>query len=124
MNKVAIILAGTLFLSACATPYEICVSDASQEYRTLTAAITEARGNIDRGYAVHSQQVTYTYVGLCYTDGSSYPCPMTGYRTEETPVAIDVAEERLKLKRLTNRLPAVRERQQTEINACAPLAQS
>jgi hypothetical protein len=45
-----------LALAACQTPREACVSEASEELRTVDALIAETRGNLDRGYALETEQ--------------------------------------------------------------------
>ena len=97
-----------LALAACTTPLQQCLSQARAQQSALSAQIQTAQGNINRGYAIHTQSVPYTYVGVCYADdGSSYSCEQNGTRTEETPVAIDVAEERRKLAQLKRDLAAI-----------------
>jgi len=96
MKKISL-LAATLFVSACATPREQCISDVSSNYDALVSAISKAEQNIARGYAIHRQTVPYTYSKTCQKGNKTYPCPETRYRTEETPVMINISEERSKL---------------------------
>src|SRR6056297_1080886 len=101
----------TSLVAACSTPRESCISDATSDYRTLQSLISEAQQNISRGYALHSETVPYTVQGICYrTDPNTYQsipysCPSTQYRTQTTPVSIDVNAERAKLKRYQTFLP-------------------
>jgi len=100
-------LAACLVITACSTPQEQCISRASAEYRSLQSKIATAQGNIDRGYAIHRQTVPYTVPAVCTNkQGKKYPCPRTEYRTEETPVSIDIREERRKIAAFKARLPA------------------
>ncbi len=107
------------FLAACATPQEACISQAQSEVRSIRNQISTAEGNISRGYAIHRQTVPYTYVSVCYTEaGESYQCEETGTRVEETPVAIDIAQERIKLAELRARLPAAQRRADAQVEQC------
>ena len=100
MRKTLTILA-LLTLAACVTPQESCISQVYGPSRALQAQIATAEGNIARGYAIHSQNVPYTYVGTCFNDeGAPYDCQMNGTRVRESPVSIDLTEERRKLARL------------------------
>ena len=99
-NKFLITLGPILIVSACATPREQCISQVSQNYNVLVSAISNTEQNIFRGYAVHKQSVPYSYPGICYAGAITYSCPKTGYRTKETPVAVNVNEERRRLATL------------------------
>lgn len=90
--------AALLALSACATPRQQCEQQATSQHQTLLRVIAQAKGNIARGYAIHRQSVPYTYTRTCYSGTLSYTCPATGYRTQETPVAINISEERKLLR--------------------------
>lgn len=109
-------------LTACATPQERCQRDATAALRAHQNLIASTQANVARGYAVHRQSVPYTYQGVCYDRDIRYSCPRTGTRTEETPVAIDVAEERAKLKRLTAETGALQRRSQEALKNCAFVA--
>jgi hypothetical protein len=112
------------FLTACATPREQCIAGATQEYRNVEAAIATAQGNIARGYALHTQTVPYTVTSTCYRNDPyrnlvlPYPCPSTQYRTQTTPVAIDVPEERRKLADYQKILPQLKARAQVQVQQC------
>lgn len=106
-------------LSSCSTPLEQCLTTANSEYYAISSGIAESERNVTRGYAVHSQTVPYTYTGSCYDYYiGSYSCPQTGYRTQETPVAIDVNEERRKLSSLRKMLPAASTRANAAAEQC------
>ncbi|WP_282092002.1 hypothetical protein [Epibacterium ulvae] len=103
-------------LSACATPLERCIKTANSETATLNRLISETEKNLARGYAIHKTTVPYTYSGVCHNPTiGSYSCPQTGYRTQETPVAIDVPLEKNKLSTLRAKLaPAQKTARQAE----------
>ena len=119
MIRPALALFACLPLIACATPQERCQRSATAALRAQREHIAVTRRTIDRGYAIHRQTVPYTYQGTCYHDEISYSCPRTGYRTEETPVAVDISEERRKLARLTADLADLDAQAQTVLQHCA-----
>lgn len=107
------------FLAACATPQELCISQAQSRPAAISEQIATTSGNIDRGYAIFRQSVPYTYASTCYDDsGAAYSCQENGTRIEETPVAIDVAQERRKLVRLKANLVQARRQAEAEIAQC------
>lgn len=111
-------------LAACATPREQCIAGATRDYRSVENAIATAQGNIARGYALHTQTVPYTVTSICYRNDPyrnivlPYPCPYTQYRTQTTPVAIDVSEERRKLADYQKLLPQLRKQAQIQVQQC------
>ncbi len=112
-------IGAALALSACATPQETCIRDARGELGAIAAQIRTAEGNIARGYAIHYQTVTFTYAGTCINGaGDHYPCERTNTRVDETPVTIDMAEERRKLAALQTRLTGARARADTSAAHC------
>jgi len=122
--KFLTLIAAAATLSACATPREQCISRANADYRNVETAIATAQGNIARGYALHTQTVPYTVTSTCYRNDPyrnivlPYPCPSTQYRTQTTPVAIDVSEERRKLADYQKILPQLRAQAQVEVEQC------
>ena len=120
----SILVASLGLLAACATPREQCISGATEQYRSVEAAIATAQGNISRGYALHTQSVPYTVTTTCYRNDPyrnivlPYPCPRTQFRTQTTPVAIDVSEERRKLADYQRILPQLREQASVQVQQC------
>lgn len=106
-------------LAACATPQEQCINTASNTVRTLKTNISTAQGNIARGYAIYRSQESYEVPDICYDkDKKPYRCYNTLYRTIQTPVAIDVADERRKLADYKRRLPAATRQMNTDVASC------
>ena len=115
----ALPLIALLLLSACATPLQQCLNAADRPQKELSRAIETAELNIARGYAVHRSRDYYTYWGTCHDYYKGYYlCPKTGTRIKETPVAIDVGEERKKLAALRKSLPGAQARAQTAAHQC------
>ncbi|NOR63629.1 MAG: hypothetical protein GQ535_14190 [Rhodobacteraceae bacterium] len=107
------------FLSACISPQEACIGQANSQYSALLSSISETQANITRGFAIHRQRVPYTYTGTCYSQYvGSYSCPQTGYRTQETPVAVNVSEERRKLQELQSLVSSYRAQSVSAVAQC------
>ncbi len=118
----AVALALVLSLAACATPRERCVADANRTYDDTLKLLAVTEGNIARGYAVHRQQVPYQVTETCHdSKDRPYACTETRYRTQETPVSIDVAEERRKRAALQASLPGLRANAAERAAQCAVL---
>ncbi len=114
-----IILAALLGLAACATPQQQCISNASAAQNSIVAQVQVAEGNIARGFAIHRQNVPYTYIGICHDGaGKTYTCEMSDFHVKETPVAINVAEERHKLAGLQRQFTALSARTNAAISQC------
>lgn len=102
-------LALILTLAACATPREQCITNASRALNDTLEAITVAEGNIARGYAIHRSREPYRVTETCYdSKDRPYACHSTHYRDVETPVSINVAEERRKRDELRASVPGLR----------------
>lgn len=117
-------IAAVTLLSGCATPRDQCISNATQEYRNAETAMVTAQGNVNRGYALFTERVPYTITSTCYRNhpythvGIPYACPSTQYRTQTTPVPINVAEERKKVAEYQKLLPKLRQQASTQVQQC------
>jgi hypothetical protein len=113
-------------LAACASPLQKCVNRASGQLNAVRADIVRTAGNIDRGYAVHTQTVQSPQIGFCggyghhhdplglYVSGCRYPT----YTRLETPVPINIEAEKQKLIALQERELALRAQTQPAVAAC------
>lgn len=111
-----------LTLAACSTPLQQCISSAQAQRDQISLQVEVAEGNIARGYAVHRQSVPYTFTGVCYDEFDvRYACEQTERRIVETPVTIDIGEERLKLANLQRQFINVKVRADAEILQCRVL---
>lgn len=118
MKHLAILTALAL-LAACATPQEQCINTATNEVRAINSAISTAKGNIARGYAIHRNTQSFEVPTVCYdTEKKPYKCYEFDTRTVETPVSINVSDERQKLASLQKRLPAATRKMKTGVASC------
>lgn len=114
----ALLILPLLALTACATPREQCINEASREARVLSALVNETRANLARGYALEERQEVRSFTRMCRgenSDGTTFrfPCSKTDTITVTEPVAIDLNAETAKLASLEERLAQV----QTVTNA-------
>ena len=122
MNKILILIAASLVLTGCFSPYDRCMRRAGNEVTSIKASLATAEENLARGYAIHQTEVTYTYESTCLDENKNpYSCEKTAYKTEETPVAIDADLERSKVEELKASLAAAEARYSDSIKACQGL---
>lgn len=95
-------------LAACATPREACLAGVNKDQRVLNRLIVETRGNLDRGFAIETEQKFREVSTICKSelpDGTEIRtrCKETEVRDVRVPVAIDLNAERAKLQSLEER---------------------
>jgi hypothetical protein len=123
MNKLTVSgLTAIIMLSGCLSPREQCVSDSKVPLRLATNERELVAQNLERGYAVHTQQVPYSYQGQCQDDYLNYyTCTVNAFHTQETPVTIDMEREEAKLRQLDARIGILLEDQRRQLAQCALL---
>jgi hypothetical protein len=115
-------LTAIVILSGCASPREQCVLDAKSPRLMVMNDRNMVAQNLERGYAVHSQQVPYSYQGQCQDEYLNYyTCTVNSTRTQETPVPIDMQREETKLEQLNARIERLAENERSQIAECALL---
>ncbi|EAR50821.1 hypothetical protein OG2516_09488 [Oceanicola granulosus HTCC2516] len=112
-----------LALAACATPLQRCVSSANSELRTLTALANEARGNLQRGYAVEEYQELRESRRFCEVTNAEGEtvrtfCRQTEVVDRERAQAIDLDAERVKLRQLESRIAREQDRARQAEQVC------
>ncbi|MGH1466351.1 MAG: hypothetical protein ACRBBQ_13420 [Cognatishimia sp.] len=113
------LLFGLLTLTACATPQEQCQRDAFKNVKALEQAVATAQANIDRGYGLRREPDTSFQYGFCNENGVLTTCLQNQTAVKTRPVAIDLAEERRKLKSAQTRLAQERTRATAQAAQCA-----
>ncbi|MCK8465043.1 hypothetical protein MUY35_14380 [Aliiroseovarius sp. S1339] len=112
-------LALLLGLSACATPQQRCIASATADMRSLQAQIKTTEATIARGYALHRQSVPVTSTRLCYDrKRRPFPCHRTAFRQIETPVTVDIDNEKSKLARMKAKLAQAQRKAVAGAKAC------
>lgn len=123
MSRTALILLPLLAVAACSTPRERCIGAANRSVATLDSLIAETRGNINRGFALAEVQDVRVLRSTCEgtnADGSTFtfPCEETETFTRQEPVAINVADERVKLQQLEARRAQAADEARARIQQC------
>ena len=123
MRAPILLLVSALALAACQTPREACVSEASGELRTVDALIAETRGNLDRGYALETEQEVEVIRDTCRVEigddqVAEVPCDRTDVDEVQRPVAIDLNAERAKLDSLLERRGALAAQRDEQLRFC------
>ena len=126
MTRLPLILIPILALTACASPRERCLSAANRPVATLDGLIRQTEGNIQRGFAlveVQDVRVLRTTCDGTNADGSTFTfsCEETETFTRQEPVAINIAEERVKLAQLRDRRAAALREAQARSQQCLSL---
>ncbi len=110
-------------LAACATPREACLASVSKEQRVLETLIVETRGNLNRGYAIETEQRVRKVRSRCRSklaDGTvvRVRCSDVEVRNVDVPVAVDLNAERAKLASLEERQQQMRSNAESARQQC------
>ena len=109
----------SLILTGCSTPREQCISRSFSEHHEVLSSREVVQSNVSRGYAVHSQQIPYQYIGQCQDEFLNYyQCQKTAYHNKETPVAIDIEREEKNLESIDQRLSILRNQADVRATDC------
>ena len=124
MIKFIFLLSAFFFAFSCSSPQKNCKREAEIEWQSTLRVynlvmpqnkylgelsstvdlITEAKSNIERGYILHTQNQSTSYLGTCYDAWlNPYSCDLPSSKKIETPVAINFSEENARLKYLEKR---------------------
>lgn len=118
-----------LLLAACGTPQEQCISRNTRDLRVVERLITEAEGNLKRGYAIERYEirvpVTETCTRLVPTKDGPKQIVTTcrGWDTDTVarPKAIDLDAEAVKLKQLRAKQAELTRQAQSVVRQCQAL---
>lgn len=110
-----------LVLAACASPQEQCIQTATKDLNVLRTLIAESEATIERGYALQTEQRLIAYTNFCvghYGDVGVTFCREVQPVTRTKPVAVDLDEERRKLKSLKRKERELVQKSDTMIAQC------
>jgi len=108
-----------LLLAACATPLERCIASATKELRVLSGLIASTRANINRGYAIVTENYFVTEEQVCgLVDGEAVYCDIPVAESRDVPVAIDLNAEQAKLDSLLTKRAELKMRADAAIGHC------
>jgi hypothetical protein len=114
-----------LILTACGTPQEQCIGAATRDMRVVDRLITEAEGNLSRGYGYENVTVFMPEWQDCTprpTAATPEPKPRMCLeevpQTSRQPVALDLAAEAAKLKGLKAKRAQQAKAATSAVNQC------
>lgn len=122
MRLVLPFLASILALTACSTPREACLRQATAELDTVRALIVQSEATLARGYAIQTEQRAVVYTDFCIGRGSRRAdfrfCNRVAPVTSKRAVAIDPQAEERKLASLKSRESVLIKRSANQLRQC------
>jgi len=113
------LLVSLLGLAACATPLEQCIYNANKDVRVLSQLIAVTEGNINRGYAIATEDYIETEEQLCgVVDNVKVYCEIPVTQSRKVPVAVDLNAEAAKLRSLITKRAELAQRADAVISEC------
>lgn len=117
------LVAPLLLLTACATPEQRCIADATEDLRVVNRLIAETRANLERGYAIEKEPDTSIGISFCAGNrGRAVLCTQRETEYRDRPVAFDRAAEERKLADLEAKRLELEVRTRRDLKACDALA--
>ncbi len=118
MHRLSIL--ALLLLAACATPLERCIASATKELRVVSGLIASTQANINRGYAIVSENYFVTEEQVCgQVDGEKVYCDIPVAESRDVPVAIDLNAEQAKLNSLLTKRSELGGQTEARIEYCS-----
>ena len=118
MRRITVLITG-LLVTACATPQEACLRDASRDLTVVRSLISASQATLKRGYSVESTTRYVIVSQPCFT--KKHPnrwCERSIPTTDRKAVAVDLDAEKRKLKSLRTKEKQLQIRTQKDIQAC------
>lgn len=118
-----ILIPFVLLVTACASPREVCLRDASAEPRRIAAQIADTELALARGYRLVTLRDRRIGLASCIgrrADGAAYRygCYRPVTDTRQEPVGIDYSEERARLARLRDSFESAADRSERLAELC------
>ena len=111
-----------LLLAACADPLQSCLDQADRDLRVVQDLIDDSEATLDRGYAIQTETRFVLYTDFCFGRGNRHGnftfCKRTQPVTSRTPVAVDLEEERRKLRALKRKEVELQARTRSAVASC------
>lgn len=116
----AIILLG--LAAACTDPHSACVDEATTDLRVVQDLIADTEATLERGYAIQTETRNVLYTDFCIgtgiSNGNFQFCNRSQPVTSSRPVAVDLAEERRKLRSLKRKEVELRTKAARDVRRC------
>ncbi|NNK78320.1 MAG: hypothetical protein HKP40_06370 [Litoreibacter sp.] len=121
--KILTLLFLVLLLAGCGDPRTKCIKDASRDLSVIQELIADTEATIARGYAIQTETRTVVYTDFCfgshrYNRGSFQFCNRAQPVVSKKPVAVDLDEERRKLRSLRQKEEELRRRAALDVQKC------
>jgi hypothetical protein len=112
-----------LALAACGTPQERCIARETRDLRVLDRLIAEIEGTLARGYALETETFVITQTVPCTVRGPDNTLVTDWCDREEVlertrPVAVNLDEERAKLRSMEARRTELARSAAGRVEAC------
>ncbi len=111
-----------LALAACSDPKTVCQQEATKDLGIVQALIADTQATIDRGYAIQTKERTVIYTDFCFGtglhNGGFRFCNRAQPVVSRTPVAVDLNDERRKLRSLKQKESELKKRSLTALQQC------
>ncbi len=121
MNR-PLALTALLMLAACTDPRQACLKEASKDLNVVQALIADTEATISRGYAIQTETRNVIYTDFCIGTGGRKGgfqfCNRSQPVTSEKPVAVDLNEERRKLRSLKRKEAELQSRTLRDMRRC------
>lgn len=112
-------LAAALLVSACSDPRQRCITNASQELRTINALVAETETNLARGYTIIREPGVRTGLTFCISPTNPFSfCSTAEPTVTDRPTAIDIRAEERKLAQLRAKQSELQVRAANDISLC------
>lgn len=114
-------LAALILLAACASPRETCLTNATRDLNVVQSLIADMEATIARGYAIRTEERLIAYTDFCFGAGGDVGfsfCRRLDPVTTRKPVAVNLDEERAKLRSLKRKEVDLRRASLTAVAQC------
>lgn len=107
------------FLASC-SEQQMCISRVTQDLRAVRGFVEEARGNVERGYAIVETEEIEFQRTLCEVrpDGTKVYCNRPEVETVRKRIAIDLDAEQAKLDALLRKEAELAAKAERDVAAC------
>ena len=116
-----LLIAAALMLTACETPRERCIDNATKDITAIDAEIADVELSLARGYRIADSAIDTVGVRFCNGSGNVTFCLGGEKDIEGRRIPIDRATERARLASLERQRASTLARMDREIAACETL---
>lgn len=121
MRALVLLLPLGLLVSACATPRESCIAQATRDQVVVNHLVAQLETDLARGYGMKTVQVVTPVWRPCrwnHRPGAPVMCWYDDVSTEQKPVAIDLTATKARLVELKAKQAELARTTPTRVAAC------